>query len=45
MNNIPHEDFVNTSVIKDLIHMREFPDLSLFTSVELSSILENICVN
>ena len=45
MNNIPHEDFVNTSVINDLLHMREYPDLSLFTSVELNSILENMCVN
>ena len=23
MNNIPHEDFVNRSVINDLLHMRE----------------------
>ena len=45
MNNIPHEDFVNTFVINDLLHMREYPDLSLFTSVELNSILENMCVN
>ena len=45
MNDIPHEDFVNTSVISDLLHMREYPDLSLFTSVKLNSILENMCVN
>ena len=31
MNNKPHEDFVNTSVINDLLHMREYPALSLFT--------------
>ena len=28
-----------------MLHMREYPDLSLFTSVELNFILENMCVN
>ena len=41
MKNIPHEDFVNTY----LIYMRECPDLSLFTSVEINSIMEKMCVN
>ena len=28
-----------------MLHMREYPDLSLFTSVELNFILENMYVN
>ena len=45
MNNIPHEDLVITSVINDLLHMGEYPDLSVFPSVELNSLLEKMCVN
>ena len=45
MKNIPHEDFVNTSVINDLLYMREYTHLLLFTSVEINSIMENMCVN
>ena len=45
MNNISREDLVITSVINDQLHMREYPDLSLFSLVELNSLLENVCVN
>ena len=44
MNNIPREDLVLISVINDLLHMREYLDLSVFSSVELNFFLENVCV-
>ena len=44
MNNIPHEDLVITSVINDLLHMGEYPDLSVFPSVELIILYWKICV-
>ena len=45
MHNIPHEDIVITFVINELLHMKEYPDLSVFSSVELTSLLVNVCVN
>ena len=46
MHNLPREDFVNTSLINDMLHVKsENPEFSLFASIELNSILENVCVN
>ena len=45
MHNIPDEDIVITFVINDLLHMQEDPDLSVISSVELNSLLVNVCVN
>ena len=44
MNYIP-SDIVLASITNNQLYPREYPELSMFSSVEINFFLENMCVN